>query len=106
MKQNEIMNYKSNICLIIIIVIVFYSELLFSDLYQIMHNLTMSFCIHNIFSAFRIFDDNDVELNISKSLIIDVIKKLHSFSINHIFINNDNSYFKMSSSQSIHVDKI
>ena len=106
MKQNEIVSHKSNICLMITAAIIFCSELSFSDLHQIMHNSTMLFCIHNIFSALRISDDDDVELNISRSLIIDMIKKLHSFSINYIFTNNDNSYFKISSFQSIHVNKI
>jgi len=105
-KQNKIINHKSNICLMIIVIIIFCSELLFSDLYQIMHNSTMSFYIYDIFSVSEISDDDNVKLNISKSLIINVIKKFHSFNINHIFTNNDNSYFKMSSFQSICVNKI
>ena len=106
MKQNEIVNHKSNMCSIIIVIIVFCSELSFSDLYQMMHNSTMSFCVHDIFSVSEISDDDDVKLNILRNLIIDVIKKFHSFSINHIFTNNDNSYLKISTLQSICVNKI
>jgi len=101
------MNYKSDICLMITAAIIFCSELSFFSLYQMMHNLIILFCVHDIFSALKISNDDDIELNISRSLIINIIKKFHSFSINHIFTNNNNnSYFKMSSFQFICVDKI
>ena len=106
MKQNEIVNHKSDICSIIIIVIVFCSELSFFSLHQIIHNSTMLFCIHDIFFASKISDNDNVKLNILKSLIINAIKKFHSFNINHIFTNNDNNYFKMSNFQFIYVNKI
>ena len=105
MKQNEIVNHKSDICSIIIVVIVFCSELSSFNLHQMMHNSTMLFCVHDIFFASEISDNNNVKLNISRNLITDVIKKLHSFSINHIFTNNNNNYFKISSFQFICVNK-
>ena len=96
MKQNEIVNHKSDICSIIIVVIVFCSELSSFNLHQMMHNSTMLFCVHDIFSVFEISDDDNVKLNISRNLITDAIKKFYSFSINYIFTNNDNNYFKIS----------
>lgn len=105
MKQNEIVSHKFNMCSMTTAAIIFYSELSSSDLQQMMHNSTISLYIHDIFSAPGISDDDGIKLNISRSLIADAIKKLHSFSINHIFTNTD-SYFKMPSLQSICVNKI
>ncbi len=99
------MGYKLYIYLITTTIIILCPELLLSGLYQVIYNLIILFCVHNIFSAPGISGGDGVELDISRSLIADAIKRLHPSSINHIFINSDDSYPKMLSLQSISVDK-
>ena len=64
-------------------------------LYQSMHNLIIPFRLKDILAASSIFSkDGRIRLNITRSLILDAIKRLYIASINSIF-RDSNCYPKM-----------
>jgi hypothetical protein len=94
-KQDEIVGHKSYICSITTATIILCPELPSSGLYQVMHNLIMPLYVYDIFSAPGISGGDSVGLDILRSLITNVIKRLHPLSVSRIFTDNNNNYPKI-----------
>ena len=75
--------------------IILYPKLLLLGLYQSTYNPSILFRLKNILAALSISSkDSRIRLNITQSLILDIIKRLYIASINSIF-RDSNHYSKM-----------
>ena len=75
---------------IITAAIILYPKLLLLGLYQSIYNPTIPLKLKDILAALSISSkDGGIRLNITRSFILDIIKRLYTASINFVFRDSD-----------------
>jgi hypothetical protein len=89
-KRDEVLGHKATMRAMTTAAIVLCSSLPLLGLRQTMHNPTIELYLSDIVAAPGITgNDNEIGAHITRSLISDAIKKVHSFGVNQIFDHSE-----------------